>query len=465
MNKKVTILGAIFICVAIVLAIPLYTKSKLSAEIQNAKEKLQTYGIKVKDVETSGYFTSKVQLKYVIEDGTKLQSIIIRKLQKIDPSFQTFFPPSPKTNKMLHEIFDGMSFEGTLSVSNLFLFDPHLVLSLTSFSDELMKEIKRDKEAKDFVLPLLANQTVTFIIDYDKQKRIKSFRIKDIKLQKEKQFNVQLLDNVLKLNYSKGISGTYTLGKQVYDIASVRKPFHLDVGKLFYSFDYLDQFNSKADVSINDTHLKSTKYGRTSEFWVKLTQIKSAVMIKNDVNLAASTSYEVKDIKFQDGRANFTLKDTKFSVDVENLMKDNVQALSNAYRNLMMQTDRYARRVAGKDLAKALEDLMHNGFNMKVAFSLEDASVKKLALKDIQGNFEVKIPKNNMNLKRQRFSAFLTMIDLSGKISMHEQDAQTIKKFSPRFSKVIDLGLQQADKKVYNIDYQNNHIYVNNTKL
>ena len=130
-----------------------------------------------------------------------------------------------------------------------------------------------------------------------------------------------------------------------------------------------------------------------------------------------------------------------------------------------MQTDRYARRVAGKDLAKALEDLMHNGFNMKVAFSLEDASVKKLALKDIQGNFEVKIPKNNMNLKRQRFSAFLTMIDLSGKISMHEQDAQTIKKFSPRFSKVIDLGLQQADKKVYNIDYQNNHIYVNNTKL
>lgn len=465
MNKKVSILGTIVICVAIVLAIPLYTKSKLATELENAKNQLQTYGIEVQDVETSGYFTSKVKLKYVIKDGTKLQDLIMRRLQKIDPSFQTLLPASPKTNDMLHTAFDGMSFEGVLSVSNLFLFDPHLVISLMSFSDKLTNEIKQDKEARDFILPLLEKKTLTFIIDYDRQRRVKSFRIKDIKLQKDNKFNVQLLDNVCKFNYSKGISGTYTLGKQIYDISSVRKPFHLEVGKLLYSFDYLDQFNSKADVSINDTYLKSTKYGRSSEFWIKLAQIKSAVMVKNDINLDASTSYEVKDVKFQDGRVTFTLKDTKFSVDVENLMKDNVQALSNAYRNILMQNDKYARRVASKDFAKALEQLVHNGFNMKIAFSLKDASVKKLALKDIQANFEVKFPKNNVNLKKQRPSALLSMLDLSGKISMKEQDAQTIKKFNRGFSKVIDLGIQQADKKVYNIDFQNNHIYVNNTKL
>lgn len=465
--KKKLILLVLGVVVVAALAVPFYMQTKLKGELTQTQALLANNGVKIDNLVISGYFTSKVSMNYIITDGAKLKDFLFERVQQIDPSFQTLFPMNDdQTNEIINQMLNGTTFEGQMVISNLFPANSHIVVSLVKFSDEGMKEIEKDQELSDFLLPLLEKKMFTFIMDVDTDKRVKSIQIKDIKLAQTGKFDIQLLDNVLQLNYDKGINGTYTLGKQLYDISDSRRPLHVEIGKTLYTFEYLNQLNSKADISINNIIMNTQKFGTSSNLTVGNFAIKSKVGTKEDTKLNALAQYEIKDVTFQDKRANFTLGNTKLSINLEDLYKDNIQTLSDAYRNMLLQTDRYARRVATKDFAKAMQEFLNYGFRMKIDFSMNQASFNKdFMLNDIKGNLELKLAKNNLNLNQQRFTALLNFFDASGKVSMDVKDADMLKKFNIRFAKIIDLGLQEGDKKVYNIDFQNQNFYINNTKI
>lgn len=465
--KKKLILLVLGVVVVAALAVPFYMQTKLKGKLTQTQALLANNGVKIDNLVISGYFTSKVSMNYIITDGAKLKDFLFERVQQIDPSFQTLFPMNDdQTNEIINQMLNGTTFEGQMVISNLFPANSHIVVSLVKFSDEGMKEIEKDQELSDFLLPLLEKKMFTFIMDVDTDKRVKSIQIKDIKLAQTGKFDIQLLDNVLQLNYDKGINGTYTLGKQLYDISDSRRPLHVEIGKTLYTFEYLNQLNSKADISINNIIMNTQKFGTSSNLTVGNFAIKSKVGTKEDTKLNALAQYEIKDVTFQDKRANFTLGNTKLSINLEDLYKDNIQTLSDAYRNMLLQTDRYARRVATKDFAKAMQEFLNYGFRMKIDFSMNQASFNKdFMLNDIKGNLELKLAKNNLNLNQQRFTALLNFFDASGKVSMDVKDADMLKKFNIRFAKIIDLGLQEGDKKVYNIDFQNQNFYINNTKI
>lgn len=467
MKKKVTLLVLGLVVIVALLAIPFYTQTKLKEELSQTRALLADNGIKIDNLTISGYFTSTVSMDYIITDGAKLKDYLFDSLQKVDPSLQTLPPMNDiQTNKLLKQMLDGTTLKGQMSISNLFPTGSHFVVSLVKFSDEGMKEISKDKELSDFILPLLEKKMFTFIMDFDADKKVKSIQIKDIKLAKTDKFDIQILDNILKLDYANGIKGTYTIGKQLYDISDSRTPLHVEIGKTLYTFDYINQFNSKANVEINDIIMNTQKFGKTSNLGIGSFNIKSNVGTKDNVKLDASVQYEVKNITFKDKRVTFNLGSTKFSVNLENLLKDNIQALSDAYRNMVFQSDRYARRVAAKDFTKAMQDFLNYGFRMKIDFSLIDVGANKdFALKNIMGNMDIKLATNTINLNQQRFPALLNFLDASGKVSMNAKDADMLKKFSGRFTRIIDLGIQEGDKKIYNIDFQNQKFYINNTKL
>lgn len=465
--KKSFYIGFVVV-IAIVLAIPFFVKQKLETSLQEHQKNMQEYGIDVKIIGIEGYFNSKTNLEYKITDGKKFFNFLLDKAQKFDPNVEIYTKTlKAQMSNLATPVFSGVTFEALLNSSNLLPSDYDMSLSLVKFSDEAMLEIQSDKEVQDLILPILNEKMLTLFIKMDTNAKIKSIQMKDITLAKQDEFDIKILKNKLDLDYDKGINGTYTIGKQLYKSqTSQNRLFSLEMDNLTYVFNYISQFNSKANISIENIALVEKKYSRLSSFRIQKLGVDTKVSSPNNINLDAYTGYSLKGINIQDRKMNYTLDEANLKISLSNLLKDDLLALSNAYRDVLLQNDRFLRQEATKIMLEKFVKIVNNGLKSTLDLSIKGSQFQNIIFKDIALNVDATIPKNEFNLEdKQSFKEALDMISVKGSLSMEKSDAEAILMLDKSLQKLVDLAVERQGKLYFDIEVKNSQLFINSNKI
>lgn len=465
MKKLSLILSLIF--VVVIVAVPIVVKNQFEQNLNILVQDVEKYGIKTSITKSEGYFNSKILLESKILDGVKFTNTILDKLVEIEPNYILFANTMKSATKnSANNAFNGITIESTLTASYLTSSDIKITLSLIKFSDAVIKELEKKKALRDFLKPILDEKMLTVFLTLDNQKRVKTARLNDLKLKVDNELDIQILENNLILDYGDRIKGTMSIGSQLYKNIQNYKTFILSFGDIVYTFDYLNKFNSKANISINNFKIEKIRKSRKDILDVKLFEMDSTVSTNTEQNLDAFISYVLQDLTLKNNGVKVTLADLKFDVDIKNISKQEVLSLNESYQKLLWQTNQSQKREIQHEMLQKVNNLLNKGLGVQIGISLNSIKLSDKELKDIDINFDVKLEKNDLQLGDRNFENNLAQVlDFNAQITMLQSDSKVLQSINRRFKQFSSFAKKELNKEIYDIDLQGTNIYINNKKL
>lgn len=163
---------------------------------------------------------------------------------------------------------------------------------------------------------------------------------------------------------------------------------------------------------------------------------------------------------------NYTLDEANLKISLSNLLKDDLLALSNAYRDVLLQNDRFLRQEATKIMLEKFVKMVNNGLKSTLDLSLKGSQFQNIIFKDIALNVDATIPKNEFNFEnKQNLKEALDMISVKGSLSMEKSDAESILMLDRSLQKLVDLAVERQGKLYFDIEVKNSQLFINSNKI
>ena len=180
-NNFMKIIITLGIVIFIILSIPFVSSKLLESKINEHKISLKEKGIETTVDYSSGYFVINKKLTFKVNNGRYLAAHLSKILKEKYPDKKSTIDMFLYEKEFDWEsLLNGMLFTADLKLNAYLLEDPTLDITLKELSQDVMDEIKADKEATKVLLPLLDKGVLSATILFNKQAEQKGIKFKDI---------------------------------------------------------------------------------------------------------------------------------------------------------------------------------------------------------------------------------------------------------------------------------------------
>lgn len=442
---------------AISLLIPFGVDKIVDYRINKFNKNYKDSGIELISKSKSGYFRSNREVEIKIINGRYFIYNLVDKLNnKNEIDYKMLIQKAEELNIDWDTIFKGSTLSGNLIVNNYYLNEkPILELNLRSLSDELMYEIKEDKDVSRILLPLFDKKTLGAIITLDFEANIEKIKFKDIN-ETFVENNNRLIFEVANSTYQKNnfdIEKFYINFKDRNDYAI----FQLDDINLF--------FNSKNSVkfSIKDISLISEKF----KFYAKKFQNGHDYKALNK-KIEVVENFSLENIDFKTKDFPLSIDKVNYSFGLYNLNEVLINKISDDYRNNFANFDKYSDYEINN-----IFKFVNDGFNIKINFDVENLNVDKINSGYYSFSSNLKIEKNDLSLENFSLNkVFDTLSSINGgttsfiNFSIDENSAKIVMSESKEFKNIFEkIGYLENKKYSFEFWRENEKILLNNLDL
>ncbi len=471
MKSRYWYIIGVFLVIGVAIA-PVIVKQNFLKKIEKQKKVFLNHGLKLTIIDERGYLESIVSFNLDIINGKKFRDYILDKPYFNDSTFSEFAKLiKRKSEQNIRPALDGTTFNGVIKYSNSLLKKTTIRLSLIRLSDELMKDVYKNKEAANLILPLLSNKVLTFFVTLNNNQRDAEIRMKNIdqalKLKNKETIDFKFIGGKLKIDDSKRLIGKYALDNQLFKIHEKSKSLIFQTKGLKYKFDYLNQFDSKGSIHIDSFDFKGEKYSKTTIFKFANLDIKSSIKTLKDDTLPIDISYVLNDIYFKNQIKEFELKRASINIGVSGINKQDLLDYSSTY-NAMILSGKKRTKNNMHTLMTAFSKIINKGLKANVGFSLSKLKIQRFMLNDISLSLKSTLVNNTAdlgNINKYTIRKLSKAMLVNGVLTMDKKDFELISSLNIKLSKIAKLAKIQGDKAIFNIEFKQDSLFINKTKL
>lgn len=480
MNKKM-ILGGIVVA-AIALA-PLGVKNMIDKSIDLKKTELSNIGVFLSIEKDEGYINSTRDFKVTIKDENKFKEYFKSSVIKEYPAYEILIDEFMKEEtKNFDEFLKGIVFKGNIKNSNLNpSSDIKVYAYLDSLSNEIMNDIKKDKEASEIIMPLFEKEALAFNMVFDSKSKLKTISLKDInekikstnKAGEKAEGNFQLLGyEIINKSTDKEIIADAKLDKIQFDIDS-KSDVNIVLNNLKYNINYESQFVNNGKMQIDNINLVAD-----SKVDINLgkTEVDSSGVVTNGV-YSAKSNMKTKNFKIKDEQTNISLNDLNLNMYFDDVDYKSLKNLTDAYNTYSFENLKAAslpkeERIVEMQknvlpLLKELTTFLNNGLSMKIDSNLLGFNNGQLKLDDIKFDLDAKLNKNDLNVQSLNQLVILSLLNVDANLEMMEKDFVNLTGvINPQFAQMMTMYAKREDGKVlFDLDLKKGKIEVNGQKV
>lgn len=480
MNKKIVF--ASFVVAALAL-VPIGIKNIIDKSIDLKKSELNKVGVLLSIDNSQGYLNTTRDFTLTINDETKFKeffkNILLEKYTIYEMLLLQF---EEKNGEEFDNFIKGIVFKGNIKNSNI---NPYSNISVYTYldklSDNIMSEIKSNKEASRIILPFFEKETLAFNMVFDSSTKLKTLSLKDIDENikstsdhgntTEAIFQI-LGNNVINNSTEKKIIADVKFDKIAIDIKS-KKEANFNINDLKFNINYENKFmnNNKMEVSSINLNVEDEKILNLGN-----TSIISNGVVSNG-KYSSSSKIATKEFKLIDGNKSTILDNLNLELYLNDLDYENLKKLNKTYLDLetanfeSMSLPRYERMSKlekfQEPLIKELNYFLNNGLSLKLDAKLLGLIDKRLNLKNLKLEIDAKLDKNNLNIQNVNEFVILSLLNVKANLTMLEEDyINLISIFNPNLTQVISMYAKRENGKVlFDLDLKKGKIEVNGQKV
>lgn len=464
--KRFLFLGILIVLISIA---PLAIKSFVDEKIDKQIDLLKGNGIELNILNSKGYVNTKRDFELTIYNVEEFKYFLNILLSEKYPSYKSFITDIlNKKNENIDEFLEGIVFKGNISNSNIdYNADIKANIYLHEFSENIMQNIKNNKDSKAFFIPFLQKKGLSLDLLFSNELKLEKLTLKDIDEIIFSTSNIGLKTNtkIKVLAYeiknksdNKSIKAEIDLKRFYLDIDSINKA-NIDLNNLSYKVDYVNKL-------VNSSILQFKTFNfNIDDVLLNIKNMFIDMKGKKDENLY-STSLLLKsdNISFISQDLKSMLKDLKLELYLKDLDYKSLESLNSSF--LKMEKIRQSKEDFDK-LVSNLNLLINNGAFLHSKISIDSFDNPELKLALFNMDIDLILNKNSINLTNINQQMILKHIDGQIKIKLQKNDFEHIlNSIEPNLALLISLyAKEEREKILFNITISKGKIDINGKKL
>lgn len=428
----------IFLLFVVAISTPFGISYYTNQIIKEKQSYFKDLGITVNIQEPAGLMETSRKISVVVDNGQYFANYIFKLVKGKFPQYE-------KPLKMVfyekgvdwEEILNGSTFEGQIDIDYFFMNNHRLELSLKRFSDEVMRQIRKDKEVSRIILPLLDRNVLSCDILLNKTGQFISASLKNINenIDIDKgNVNIEFFDPKYSI---KGNTSQYDFSRFYTSIKERGEKINYQMDKFSYTMEGNDHLlNSSSGLKLGSLLLNSDQnlilFGFEDLIW-------SNKLSSNQEKVDFNQSLSVKNMDFSAKKEGFSFKGLKTNFSVTGLDKQKISRVISDYNDKNFDIKKY-----GEYEVNNLFSLLNDNINLIYSISMD--SLDTPATKSTDASFTLigEILQNDLDLKDISYKDILKTINLTALLRI---DNKTVKEL---------IQLDKTFKTIFNSAYVEN---------
>lgn len=438
---------------------PLVISNSIDSKIEENRVVLEKNGFKQDILSKSGYFESKRTFSLEVIDAQKARDFLLDKLVEKNAQYKVFAQSLKSgTKEDINNAFNGLSFKGEMSNSNLLPSDSKVSLVLDKLPTSINKELTDNKEVGNAILPLLTKGVLAIDMTIGSNEKLKDLKFKDIKEQIKVDgatLDIDTTNQILTLNESGGVvNGVLGVGKQNFGVSADMFIFKSQLDNFKYNFAYKDDLNNKGDVEIGKYAFEmADEYSNVKLSFGAIKANSSVEDVRKDLQLKGD--YTLNDIAFMNETDDIKINKLFFKLFLRGINSDTMKKLQNDYNMMVLGTGTPSDQAIIADFVA----LINQGFKLDFDVAFKGLS-GELNLKDVVIETKFEIVKNTYD-DTQSPLAIVNLLDITSKIKIHKDDLKALEALSLASAEDFAHGKVEGDFVIYEIMMKNGAMSIN----
>lgn len=481
MNKKLIIGGIVLATIALA---PVGVKDSIDKSIDLKKNELENIGLLLSIDSSKGYLKSTRNFTLRVEDEVKFKEYFKNALLKEYPSYEFILREFEENEaKKFDEFLKGIVFKGTIKNSNINLSsDIKVYTYLNSLSDEIMNDIKNDEEMSKVILPLFEKEALAFNMKFDNKSKLKTFALKDIdKTIKSKAKNGQMQETIFQIKGNSIVNDStekLLIANVKFDKINMAmkadEEAAFTINDLKYNINYENQFINNGKMQLNSINLN---VGNNNGLNLGKTDLVASATLDSKGVYSADSKISTEKFNFSDEQKKISFDNLDMNFNLDGIDYKKLQELNKAYldfeefniksMNLSEEERFIAMQKVMPALLKKATGLLNEGLSLNIDAKLLGLINDNLNLKDMMLNIDAKLDKNDLNMGTLNQFAFLSLLNVNGKLQMLEEDFINLTKvINPNFGQIATMYAKRDNGKVvFDIDLKKGKLKVNDQNV
>jgi len=448
------------VVVAALAVTPLIVSQKVDSVIESNKILLEKNGLKQEILSKNGYLTGKRAFSLEVVDAKKARDFLLAQLVEKNAQYKLFAQSfQEETNAGINNAFDGLTFKGEITNSNLLPSDVKVSLNLNQLPKSLQEELANDKASSEVILPLLARGVFAVDMTFTSEQKLKELKLKDIKEEIKAEgttLNIDTQKQIVTLAENGGIvQGALGIGTQNFGLNGEMFLLKSELKDFIYNFSYKDDLNNKGDIQIGKYALEITDEYSDIKFNVGNVKATSSVEdVKKDLQIKAN--YTLDNIALLNSSDDIKLEKLFAKLFLRGINSDTIKKVQADYNTLLLGTTPLEDKVLIDDFVA----LVNHGIKVDLGVAFKGLSMEMLSLKDVSIDTTLEIAQNNYN-DQQSPLALIGLLDITSKVKVHKDDRATLETLELTSPEDFALGKPEGDFFIYEIAMKKGALSVN----
>lgn len=474
---------ALLIIVVILLALaPLGVKNMIDEKVEKQSLILKQKGLNIEVLNSKGYLKTKREFELTVKDESKFKEFIRVALIQKYPTYEALVDSLFKEEtKEFDEFLRGIVFKGSIDNSNInYNSDINVNIYLHRLSNEIMKELNKNKDKNQEILSLLNNKALAFDIVLSNKAVLKELRLKDIdekivsknSLGQSSSTDFKILSYVIK-NYSTKdlLKAKINLDKFLINTLTSNKRAIIDIEKLAYDFSYLNEYINSSNLNleslifeVNDVDLKLNDISLNSKGQVKRGLYETTLDLKTN------------DIKFISRKDKFLIDSLLFSLKFNDVLYEDLKSLNKAYINMELITldkslskDEKSLKLtsAVDDFIISIDEVLNNGAKLKAKLDVKDLQQTRVSFKNIDLDIDLVLNKNTLSFQTLDKKELLSNVDGNIVLVLPKDDfTNFVGLVNPTFAMLLSVYAKELETEIlFDVKIHKGVITINDKKL
>ena len=453
-NNFMKIIITLGIVIFIILSIPFVSSKLLESKINEHKISLKEKGIETTVDYSSGYFVINKKLTFKVNNGRYLAAHLSKILKEKYPDKKSTIDMFLYEKEFDWEsLLNGMFFTADLKLNAYLLEDPTLDITLKELSQDVMDEIKADKEATKVLLPLLDKGVLSATILFNKQAEQKGIKFKDIDeniSNMNTRLNFQLLSPSYLIDNYKEI---YELSRFYFNFKENDNLFNIQINNINATNEAMDKLNSDYSLNIDELLLL---INQDENIKFKTGKLLSKTITKEMAEKVSSTNeFSLNNIEFSIDKDKFELDKFLMNITLANIDKNSLLSIIDDYSKSNFNFDAYNQEEINHIFA-----LLNKGMQLNFESNVNGFTMDKIKSSNLFLTINFKILENKLTMENLT-DEFLKNIELSAQLKIDKKALEPFIENSDVLKKYLETAILKDDYYVYNLEIKNSEIKVN----
>lgn len=446
----------ILLLLAIVISTPFGISYYTNQIIKEKQSYFKDLGIRVNIQEPASLMETTRKVSVIVDNGQYFANYIFKLIKGKFPEYEkplktVFYEKGVDWE----EILNGSTFEGQIDIDYFLMNNHKLELSLKRFSDEIMRHIRKDKEASRLILPLLDRSVLSCDILLDKAGQFISVALKnineDIDIDKGN-VNIEFFDPKYSI---KDNTSRYDFSRFYTSVKERNEKINYQMDKFSYTIEGNNHLlNSLSGLQLGSLLLNTDNnhihFGFEDLIW-------SNKLSSNQNNVDFNQSLSVKNMDFSAKKEGFSFKGLKTNFSVIGLDKKKISRVMSDYNDKNFDIKKY-----GEYEVNNLFSLLND--NVKINYSISMDGLDTPKTKSTNAGFVLigEILQNDLDLKDiSNKDDILKTINLTALLKIDNKTVKDLIQLDKTFKTIFNSAYVENEYNQFFLEIKDSKIDLN----